>query len=151
MFKKKKANCYSPAKGKLIPLAKVNDPVFSQGMMGPGFAIELTDDNIYSPVEGTVTNIFPTKHAISVKAKGGKDILLHIGIDTVELKGEGFEIFVTENSKVTPETILAHVDRDYLKAQEKHDTLIILFPEEKTLPAVTEGMVEVGDELFGLE
>lgn len=131
---KKKKTIFSPMTGQLIPLATVKDPVFSQGMMGPGFAIEPTSGEIYSPVEGTVTNIFPTKHALSLKSKNGKEILLHIGIDTVALQGEGFDILTKENAKVTKETLLARVDRDYLKQHGKHDTLMVLFPEEQSLP-----------------
>lgn len=150
MFKKKKVYLSSPTSGSMLPLAKVSDPVFSQGMMGPGFAIEPTIAEIYSPVKGTISTVFPTKHAIGIKSENGKDILLHIGIDTVELNGEGFEVVVKEGDTVTSENLLARVDHAYLKEQGKASTLMILFPEEKEVPAVEERVVAAKDELFEL-
>lgn len=127
MFKKKD-KIFSPAEGQLIPLSEVSDPVFSQGMMGPGFAVEPASNEIFSPIAGIVTSIFPTKHAIGLEMSDGKEMLIHIGIDTVELQGQGFDILVSETDKVTPETKLAVIDRDYLKAQGKASTIIVLFP-----------------------
>ncbi|AYW46204.1 PTS glucose transporter subunit IIA [Tetragenococcus koreensis] len=150
-LKKKKTVLHSPADGQLVPLSKVEDPVFSQGMMGPGIAVLPSSDDIYSPVEGTVTNVFPTKHAIGLKTKDDKDVLLHFGIDTVELKGEGFEVFVDVDDKVQTDTLLARMDRAYLKEHEKADTLMVLFPEEKEFPTVEEKTVKANDELFELD
>ncbi|AYW49437.1 MAG: PTS glucose transporter subunit IIA [Tetragenococcus halophilus] len=150
-LKKKKTALFSPADGQLVPLSKVEDPVFSQGMMGPGIAVLPSSDDIYSPVEGTVSNVFPTKHAIGLKTKDGKEVLLHFGIDTVELKGEGFEVFVDVDDKVQSDTLLARMDRAYLKEQEKIDTLMVLFPEEKEFPSVEEKAVNAKDELFELD
>ncbi|WP_284212048.1 PTS sugar transporter subunit IIA [Tetragenococcus osmophilus] len=149
-MKKKKTVLYSPANGQLVPLTKVEDPVFSQGMMGPGIAVLPSSDDIYSPVEGTVSNVFPTKHAIGLKTKDNKEVLLHFGIDTVELKGEGFEVFVEVDDKVQEDTLLARMDRNYLKEQEKIDTLMVLFPEEKDFPEVEEKDVQASEELFEL-
>jgi glucose-specific phosphotransferase system IIA component len=129
----------------------VSDPVFAEGMMGPGLAIEPTIAEIYAPVEGTITTIFPTKHAIGVKAKNGKDILLHIGIDTVELNGEGFDIHVKEGDKVSPDTLLARIDHQLLKAKGKASTLMVLFPEEKELPSVQERSITAKEEIFSLD
>ena len=78
-------------------------------------------------------------------------MLLHFGIDTVELKGEGFEVFVDVNDKVQNDTLLARMDRAYLKEQEKIDTLMVLFPEEKEFPSVEEKAVTAKDELFELD
>jgi glucose-specific phosphotransferase system IIA component len=151
LFKKKKATLHSPTTGMLIPLSQVSDPVFAEGMMGPGLAIEPTIAEIYAPVEGTITTIFPTKHAIGVKAKNGKDILLHIGIDTVELNGEGFDIHVKEGDKVSPDTLLARIDHQLLKAKGKASTLMVLFPEEKELPSVQERSITAKEEIFSLD
>lgn len=80
--------------------------------MGPGFAVvEPASNEIFSPVTGIVTSIFPTKHAIGLEMSDGKEVLLHIGIDTVELQGQGFDVLAGEAAKVTPETKLAVVDR----------------------------------------
>ena len=94
-FKKKKLELAMPVDGKIISLTEVPDEVFSTGMMGQGFAIEPSSDEIYAPVAGTITNIFPTKHAISLKTKEGLELLLHLGLDTVELAGKPFEMFVS--------------------------------------------------------
>ncbi|HLQ40885.1 MAG TPA: PTS glucose transporter subunit IIA [Tetragenococcus sp.] len=150
-LKKKKNPLCSPVTGKLLPLSQVDDPVFSQGMMGPGFAVIPSNDDIYSPIEGTVSNIFPTKHAIGIKTKDGKELLIHMGIDTVELKGNGFTISVKENDKVTPDTLLAKMDRNLLKENNKGDTIMVLLPEEKEFPTVTEQEVHVHDELFEID
>ena len=101
-LKKKKLDLSSPVDGKLIKLAQVPDEVFSQGLMGQGFAIEPTADMIYTPVAGKITNVFPTKHAIGIKTKQGPELLLHLGLDTVELNGTPFELLVTEGQNVDP-------------------------------------------------
>lgn len=149
-LKKKKSHLFSPTNGVLIPLSQVNDPVFAQGMMGPGCAIQPESDNIYSPIEGTVTSIFPTKHAISLTTNDGKALLLHIGIDTVDLDGLGFNILISENQSVTPETLLATFDRQLLKEKGKEDTLMLLFPEEKSTFTVTEKKVSTHDIILDI-
>lgn len=128
IFKKQEETIFSPAKGQLIPLSEVKDPVFSQGMMGPGFAVEPTSDDIYSPVTGIVVSVFPTKHAIGLETEDGKEFLIHIGIDTVELEGNGFDILISELDKVTPKTKIAVVDRAFLNEQGKESTIMVLFP-----------------------
>lgn len=146
-FKKKNPKIFSPIAGRLTPLSEVNDPVFSEGMMGPGFAIEPEAAELYSPIEGVVTSIFPTKHAIGLKRKDGKELLIHIGIDTVELNGEGFNIFVHEAEKVTPQTKLAEIDLAYLQQQGKEKTIMVLFPEDTQTYSVAEKVVAAGEEL----
>ncbi|WP_367377768.1 PTS glucose transporter subunit IIA [Enterococcus gilvus] len=146
-FKKKNPKIFSPIAGRLTPLSEVNDPVFSEGMMGPGFAIEPEAGELYSPIEGVVTSIFPTKHAIGLKRKDGKELLIHIGIDTVELNGEGFNIFVHEAEKVTPQTKLAEIDLAYLQQQGKGKTIVVLFPEDTKTYSVAEKVVAAGEEL----
>ena len=79
---------YSPLKGKLINIEDVSDEMFSQRMLGDGVAIIPSDKNIYSPVDGVVTMVYDTQHAIGLKTNDGKDILIHIGIETVNLKGK---------------------------------------------------------------
>lgn len=115
--------------------------------MGPGFAIEPEAGELYSPIEGVVTSIFPTKHAIGLKRKDGKELLIHIGIDTVELNGEGFNIFVHEAEKVTPQTKLAEIDLAYLQQQGKEKTIMVLFPEDTQTYSVAEKVVAAGEEL----
>lgn len=97
LFKKKmikEVEFYSPLSGKLIPLSEVKDEAFSSGVLGKGFAILPSQNILYMPVDGTITMIFPTKHAIGFKDALGNEYLIHIGIDTVNLNGNGFQCFV---------------------------------------------------------
>ncbi|MFC0187972.1 glucose-specific PTS transporter subunit IIBC [Fictibacillus aquaticus] len=104
----------APIEGRLLPITEVPDQVFSGKMMGDGFAIEPSSGTVVSPVNGKIANIFPTKHAIGIISDSGKEILIHFGIDTVKLKGEGFESFVSEGDKVTAGQKLLEVDLDFV-------------------------------------
>lgn len=147
-LKKKESGICSPVNGQLVPLSEVNDPVFSQGMMGPGFAVEPSSNELFSPLDGEVVSIFPTKHAIGLKSKEGKEILIHIGIDTVELNGEGFEMFVNEADKVTTQTKIASVDRDFLKEHGKDSTIMVLFPGDEQRYSIETKEVKMGDKII---
>lgn len=102
----------APVSGKLVKLEDVPDPVFSGGMMGYGVAIEPSHSTINSPVEGKVTMIAPTKHAIGIDTLDGAEILIHIGLETVELKGEGFEVQVSEGDSIKIGTPLVKFDKE---------------------------------------
>ncbi|WP_077617630.1 glucose-specific PTS transporter subunit IIBC [Bacillus sinesaloumensis] len=104
----------SPIKGEIKPITEVPDAVFSGKMMGDGFAIVPTEGTIASPVDGKVINLFPTKHAIGILSDSGREILIHVGIDTVHLKGQGFETFVSEGDTVKKGDSLIKVDLDYI-------------------------------------
>lgn len=90
----------SPMNGVLIPLSDVNDPIFSQEMMGKGIAIKSEENTVHSPIKGTISMVTPTKHAIGLTSDDGIEILIHIGLDTVKLNGKGYELLVQENDKV---------------------------------------------------
>ncbi|PLR83438.1 PTS glucose transporter subunit IICBA [Bacillus canaveralius] len=105
----------SPLKGEIKPITEVPDAVFSGKMMGDGFAIIPADGTIVSPVDGKIVNLFPTKHAIGILSDAGREILIHVGIDTVNLKGQGFEALVAENDRVKIGQPLLKVDLDYIK------------------------------------
>ena len=92
---------YSPIKGKHVALSEVSDPVFAQKMMGEGSAILPEDNRVLAPVSGTLTTVFPTKHAYGIKTDDGLEVLIHIGIDTVELNGEHFDVHVKQGDTVT--------------------------------------------------
>lgn len=117
----------SPLSGKLIPITEVPDQVFSGKMMGDGFAVEPLDGIVVSPVNGKIINIFPTKHAIGLQSEAGKEILIHVGIDTVNLKGEGFEIFVEEGEEVKAGQSLLKADLDYIDEYAKSTVTPIVF------------------------
>lgn len=123
----KSVELYNPVDGEVIPIEEVSDPVFSQKMMGDGYGVEPTNGDIYSPIDGEVVSVFPTKHALGLKTENGIEVLVHIGVDTVELEGAPFEVFVSEGDKVTGETLIANVDLEALKAADKPDTVIIVF------------------------
>lgn len=112
----------APLKGELKPITEVPDQVFAGKMMGDGFAIVPVEGTIVSPVSGKIVNLFPTKHAIGILSDTGREILIHVGIDTVNLKGQGFESLVSENDIVDQGQPLLKVDLDYIK---EHATSII--------------------------
>lgn len=112
----------APIKGKLLPITEVPDQVFSGKMMGDGFAIVPAEGLVVSPVNGKIMNVFPTKHAIGIQSEGGKELLIHFGLDTVNLKGEGFELFVEEGDTVKAGQPLMQADLDYI---EEHATSTI--------------------------
>ena len=135
---------YAPADGKVVAITEVSDPVFSQKMMGDGFAVQPTNGTIYAPVAGTISSIFETKHAIGILTPGGAEVLVHMGLDTVELKGAPFEVLVSEGDTVTPETKLAVMDLDAVIAAGKQtDVLTVITNAEKVrqLSLTTTGTV----------
>lgn len=138
----------SPTNGELLEISVVPDEVFSQKMMGDGFAIKSNDGVIVSPVSGSVEMVFETKHAIGLKANDGLEILIHLGIDTVNLKGEGFNVFVKAGDKVKVGDKLIKMDVDFIKANAKSDISPIVFTnlnENQSIKVVT-GPVNAKDE-----
>ncbi|MGG5372195.1 glucose-specific PTS transporter subunit IIBC [Enterococcus sp. AZ196] len=115
----------SPASGKILPMTDVPDPVFSQKMMGDGFAIIPEGKVIVSPIDGKVVNVFPTQHAIGLITDCGIEIIVHVGIDTVSLKGEGFQVLVNEGDEVHKGQKLFVVDLAYLEEQGKNTMTIV--------------------------
>jgi PTS system D-glucosamine-specific IIC component len=105
----------SPLKGEIKAISEVPDHVFAEKMMGDGFAIIPSEGTIVSPVDGKIVNLFPTKHAIGIMSNSGREILIHVGVDTVNLKGQGFEILVEENATVKKGQPLLKVDLAYVK------------------------------------
>lgn len=145
----KELNFYSVAKGEVISMDEVNDPVFSKKMMGEGYGVRPTSSNVYSPVSGVVMSIFPTKHAIGLKTACGLSILLHLGIDTVELKGAPFNIKIKEGDKVTPETLIAIMDLEKLAEAGKCSDLVVVITNTadqlETFTLSTLGNIDKGE------
>lgn len=106
-----------PITGKLLPLADIPDRAFASGAMGPGFGIDIQDGVIQSPIDGKVVMVFPTKHAIGIQADNGMEILIHVGLDTVKLNGEGFETFVEANQFIQRGDKLMNVDIEAIRSQ----------------------------------
>ncbi|MDW4403441.1 glucose-specific PTS transporter subunit IIBC [Staphylococcus saprophyticus] len=109
-------NIYAPGNGQVIPLSEVPDQVFAQKMMGDGVGFIPADGKIVAPFDGTVKTIFPTKHVIGLESDQGLELLIHIGIDTVKLNGEGFESFVETDDRVHKGQVLMQIDLDYITA-----------------------------------
>ena len=127
---------YSVADGEVIALEQVKDPVFSQKMMGDGFAVEPTNGNIVSPVSGTVSSIFPTKHALGLVTEAGLEVLVHIGLDTVSLEGKPFTVHVTEGQKVAAGDLLVTADLDAIREAGRETSTIVVFTNADAIQSV---------------
>lgn len=118
----------SPAKGKIIALEEVPDKTFSQKLLGDGFAIDITDGKIIAPISGKLETVFPSGHAFGIKGANG-EVLLHIGIDTVSLNGEGFDVKVKQGDFVKQGDVLVNVDLDKIHQLGKSTLTMVLFTE----------------------
>ena len=127
---------YSVADGEVIALEQVKDPVFSQKMMGDGFAVEPANGNIVSPVSGTVSSIFPTKHALGLLTEAGLEVLVHIGLDTVSLEGKPFTVHVAEGQKVAVGDLLVTADLDAIRAAGRETSTIVVFTNAGAIQSV---------------
>ena len=125
------------ADGQVIDLANVKDPVFSQKMMGDGFAVEPENGKIYSPVAGTVTSVFPSKHAIGLVTDNGLEVLVHIGLETVSLEGKPFEVHVSEGQKVAAGDLLVTADLEAIKEAGRETSTIVVFTNAAAIKSVT--------------
>lgn len=124
-MQREKTDLLSVATGDIIAIEKVNDPVFAGKMMGDGFAVEPTDKLVYSPVAGKVVSIFPTKHAIGLQTASGVDVLVHMGLNTVELKAAAFNVHVEEGQTIAAGDLLAEMDLETVKAEGKETTIVV--------------------------
>ena len=127
---------YSVADGEVIALEQVKDPVFSQKMMGDGFAVKPTNGNIVSPVSGTVSSIFPTKHALGLVTEAGLEVLVHIGLDTVSLEGKPFTVHVAEGQKVAAGDLLVTADLDAIREAGRETSTIVVFTNADAIQSV---------------
>jgi len=127
---------YSVADGQVIELEQVKDPVFAQKMMGDGFAVEPANGNIVSPVSGTVSSIFPTKHALGLVTEAGLEVLVHIGLDTVSLEGKPFTVHVAEGQKVAAGDLLVTADLDAIRAADRETSTVVVFTNAEAIKSV---------------
>ncbi|MCB5955079.1 PTS transporter subunit IIBC [Enterococcus sp. CWB-B31] len=125
------------ADGEVISIEEVPDEVFSQKMLGNGFAVEPVSGTVYSPIDGEVVSVFPTKHAIGLKTEEGLEVLIHMGLDTVEMKEPAFEIFVQIGQKLTAGEKIAHADLAKIKAEGKGITIIVVFTNSEKVQKFT--------------
>jgi len=142
-------NIISPIKGELVPITEVPDQVFSKKLMGDGFAIVPEDGLVVAPCDGKVLNVFPTKHAIGFLTRGGREILIHFGIDTVNLKGEGFEVLVNDGEEVKAGQPLLQADIDYIKERVPSIITPVVFTnlkENESIHLEKTGHVQIQEE-----
>ena len=137
----------SPVEGKVMELSEVEDKVFSQGMMGNGFAVELTSGTVRAPFSGEVTVVFPTGHAIGMKRADGLEVLIHIGMDTVELNGKGFSLQVKQGDYVSVGDVLVEVDLNYIQSEGKSLVSPIVFPNGQVVSLNVQGNIKTGQDV----
>lgn len=106
----------APMAGRCVPIQEVPDPTFAEGILGQGVAIQPTDGKVYAPADGEITTLFPTGHAVAMTADSGAELLIHIGLDTVKLKGSAFTIHGKEESKVKKGDLLIEADLAAIQA-----------------------------------
>lgn len=153
LFKKKKTEYLlgAPAKGKAVPLTEVNDPTFSEGMLGQGVAVIPSEGKIYAPIDGEVGMVFDTLHAVSLTADCGAEVLIHVGLDTVKMNGDGFVSHVQAGDKVKKGDLLLDVDLEKVKAAG-YDTITPMLICNTDDYASVEGLsgkdVEPGDDVI---
>lgn len=152
-MKSKESEICAVVKGKIKSLEKVEDPIFSNGTVGQGVAIEPSDSIITAPCDGTLSVVFPTGHAFGLIDEKGIEYLIHIGVDTVSLKGEGFQLLVEQGQKVKKGDELVKVDFDFIKKNNLHtDTMILVTTPKDSIKfniVCHEGdSVSIGDTLF---
>lgn len=153
-FKKKKVKelvLGAPVKGKAVPLSDVSDPTFGEGMLGKGIAIVPEEGKFYAPASGTIEMVFNTLHAISMTTDAGAEVLIHVGIDTVQMDGEGFKGYVKAGDKVEKGDLILEVDLDKVKAAG-YDTItpmLICNTDDYAEVAGLSGKdVEAGDDVI---
>ncbi len=154
VFKKKEMTIVSPAAGNCVSLKEVPDPTFSEEILGRGMAIEPSDGRFYAPVNGTVSTLFPTRHAIGITTKEGVEMLIHIGIDTVNLKGEHFKAHVEQGAAVQKGDLLLEADlQAILEAGYQTVTPVLICNSEefKNITPVENGQVAAGDAVMRVE
>ena len=144
----------SPVKGKAVPISQVSDPTFGEEILGKGVAIQPEEGKIYAPADGTIEMLFDTKHAVSMTTTEGVELLVHIGLDTVALKGEHFTAHKGNGDAVKKGDLLITVDLDAVKAAG-YDVITPLVvcntTDYQTVEAVTDTAVNLGDTVLILK
>lgn len=141
----------SPLTGMVVRITEVNDEMFAQKMLGDGVAIIPNGREVRSPIDGEVVMVYETKHAIGLKTQGGVELLIHIGIDTVELAGKPFDTKVSTGDKVMIGDTLTIVDWEYIKSEGK-DTIVPMIALQRSIRVLQEsGNVEFSDPLFEIQ
>lgn len=158
-FMKKKDNANvdviaAPVAGEAVPSSEIGDPTFGEEMLGKGMAIKPTDTKVYAPFDGTVAMVFDTKHAVSLVSEKGAEVLIHVGLDTVSLKGEHFTTHVEGGAMVKKGDLLLEFDKEAIAAAG-FDTIIPIVicntDDYKEVKRMTGTKVKPGDTVMELE
>ncbi len=128
LFKKEEFKIVVPVDGMLIPLNEVPDQMFSQKLMGDGFAVIPEGNIIVAPLSGVAEGVFPTGHAVGIKTKDGIECIVHIGLDTVELNGEGFKPLIKQGTKIKAGDPMIEIDRELISSKGYSVTTMVVFP-----------------------
>lgn len=141
----------APVKGACIPISEVADPTFADEILGKGIAIKPTDGKVYAPADGTITTLFPTGHAVGLQTADGAEVLIHVGLDTVQLKGQFFDTKVEVNQEVKKGDLLVVADVEEI-SKAGYDTvtpMIICNSDSYTsIECKKDGMVEPGEDVI---
>lgn len=143
----------SPLKGEMIPLSQVEDEVFSSGMMGKGMAVRPEEGKLYAPVDGKILSVFDTKHAVCIEAENGAELLIHVGIDTVELGGKYFDVHVKEGDKIKTGDLLLDFDKKAIEDNGYKTVTPVLVTNTdafKEIHGEPAGKVSAGDSMMTL-
>lgn len=149
-LKRKQREIFAPVDGQVVALDEVEDEVFSQGMAGDGVAIKPVSGIFTAPISGKVSKIFETNHAYSIKSDKDLEVMVHIGLDTVSLKGEGFERLVQEGDSVEAGDPVIKADLAYLKEHAKDTITPVLVMEESDVKTIEKKLkiVKSGDVIM---
>ncbi|WP_128894375.1 glucose-specific PTS transporter subunit IIBC [Longirhabdus pacifica] len=146
----KSLTIFAPINGEVLPISEVPDEVFAQKMMGDGFAIMPHEGHVAAPTDAEIVNVFPTKHAIGLRSTCGKEMIIHFGINTVNLKGEGFETLVSEGDKVKQGQTLMKVNLEQIKDKVPSIITPVVFTnlsDEEKVQIEASGKVKIGDKI----
>lgn len=153
-FKKKGITVAAPMNGKCVSIKEVSDPTFSEEILGKGAAILPADGKVYAPADGTVTTMFPTGHAFGMTTDDGAELLVHVGLDTVALKGDGFHIVGQEGQKVKKGDLMIEVDLQKVK-DAGYDVItpvvVCNSSDYAEVNQTAEGAVEAGDVILEIK
>ena len=140
----------APMTGEVMDLAECVDPIFAQAIVGAGVLLVPSDSKVYAPCAGKVSIVAQGRHGIAIKNPAGFQVLIHIGIDTVEMDGDGFKIFKKVGDDVLPGDLLLEFDLDKIKASGRNiqSPIVITNPNIKKVEKLATGVVESGDEIF---
>lgn len=153
-FKKKKVlEIGCPVKGECVSIKEVPDPTFGEEILGKGVAVKPQEGRFYAPVSGTIATLFPTLHALAITTEEGAELLLHIGLDTVKLKGEHFQAHVQEGDKVEKGDLLMEVNLEGIR-EAGYDTItpmVICNSDEFDIQLTDAGLADVGKCVMSLK